>query len=262
MDHCIAPVMGQITDYESAGMGRCHNALHIGMAVPRRNSPLAHSNPDALYMLLCLHTDHYGRSRRTWCHNARQNPAKPRRKSTSIHTKSHTHNIQFIQLGEVFYILTTTFLKISLGLFFLRLLTKTWQRRLFHAILGISATYGLYYFFETIFHCGNPAKMGYALLGSRNCAPAALALTSGYIYGVINVLADWIFTLIPIVLLIDSDIDRRSKISVGIVMGFAAVGSISSILRMVYLKGLMLRGSISRTCAPFFPILCPATNKL
>lgn len=39
--------------------------------------------------------------------------------------------------------------------------------------------------------------------------------------------------------------DRRSKVSVGIVMGFAAVGSISSILRMVYLKGLLFSGSVS-----------------
>ncbi|KAF2683650.1 hypothetical protein K458DRAFT_478057, partial [Lentithecium fluviatile CBS 122367] len=154
-------------------------------------------------------------------------------------------SLVYIQLGGVFYILTTTFLKISLGLFFLRLLTKPWQVRLFYIILGISAGYGLYYFFETIFHCGNPARLGDALLGSKKCAPAAVALTSGYIYGVINVLADWTFTLIPIAILLDSDMDRRSKISVGIVMGFAAIGSISSILRMVYLKGLLIHGSIS-----------------
>ena len=54
-----------------------------------------------------------------------------------------------------------------------------------------------------------------------------------------NVLADWIFTLIPIVILLDSKMDRREKISIGIVMAFAAVGSISSIMRMVYLKGLL-----------------------
>jgi hypothetical protein len=87
------------------------------------------------------------------------------------------------------------------------------------------------------------------LLGSTTCAPSWLALSSGYIYGLTNILADWTFTLIPISILIDSDLDRRSKISVGVVMGFAAVGSVSSILRMVHLKGLMFRGSISGTCA-------------
>ena len=163
-------------------------------------------------------------------------------------------SLTFIQLGEVFYILTTTFLKISLGLFFLRVLTKPWQRRLFFVILGISTVYGFYYFLETIFHCGNPANISDARLGSGHCAPKGLALASGYIYGVINILADWTFTLIPISILIDSDMDRRSKISVSIVMGFAAVGSISSILRMVYLKGLMFRGSISRTYASYLKL--------
>ena len=204
--------------------------------------------PAPLHVLLCLYIDHYRRGRRTWSHHTRKDSTKSRCKSTTSYTIPHAHHVQYIQLGEVFYILTTTFLKISLGLFFLRLLTKPWQRRLFYAILGISGVYGLYYFLETIFHCGNPARMGFALLGSRDCAPGWLALSSGYIYGVLNIICDWTFTLIPIAILIDSNMDRRSKISVSVVMGFAAVGSVSSILRMVYLKGLMFRGSITRTC--------------
>ncbi|CAN9351717.1 unnamed protein product [Alternaria alternata] len=148
----------------------------------------------------------------------------------------------FIQLSEVFYILTTTFLKVSLGLFFLRVLTKKWQKLIFHVILAISATYGLYYVFIALFQCGDPTRLADSLLSpsSPNCLPSALLLTSGYLYGVINVIADWTFVLIPITVLLDSDLDRRSKISVSIVMALGAVGSVSSIFRMVYLKGLGL----------------------
>ncbi|KAJ4330244.1 hypothetical protein N0V87_010166 [Didymella glomerata] len=148
-------------------------------------------------------------------------------------------SLVFVQLSEVFYILTTTLLKISLGLFFLRVLTKRWQKIIFHTILGVSATYGLFYTFTTIFVCGDPAKLADSLVGSKKCLPAAFILTTGYLYGCINVIADWTFVLIPIVILIDSDIDRRSKISVSIVMGLGAIGSVSSILRMVYLEGLL-----------------------
>ncbi|CAG5142497.1 uncharacterized protein ALTATR162_LOCUS1163 [Alternaria atra] len=148
----------------------------------------------------------------------------------------------FIQLSEVFYILTTTFLKVSLGLFFLRVLTKKWQKLVFHVILAISATYGFYYVFIALFQCGDPTRLADSLLlpSSPNCLPSALLLTSGYLYGVINVIADWTFVLIPITVLLDSDLDRRSKISVSIVMALGAVGSVSSIFRMVYLKGLGL----------------------
>lgn len=144
-----------------------------------------------------------------------------------------------MQLSEVFYILTTTLLKISLGLFFLRVLTKPWQKVIFHTILGVSATYGLFYTFTTIFVCGDPAKLADSLVGSKKCLPAAFILTTGYLYGCINVIADWTFVLIPIAILIESDMDRRSKISVSIVMGLGAIGSVSSILRMVYLEGLL-----------------------
>ncbi|KAJ4335058.1 hypothetical protein N0V95_009015 [Ascochyta clinopodiicola] len=114
-----------------------------------------------------------------------------------------------------------------------------WQKLIFHTILGVSAAYGLFYVFVTIFACGNPARLADTLVGSKKCLPSAFILTSGYLYGIINVIADWTFVLIPIAVLVDSNIDRRSKISVSVVMGLGAIGSVSSILRMVYLKGLL-----------------------
>jgi hypothetical protein len=155
---------------------------------------------------------------------------------------SNVNSTQLIQLSEAFYILTTTLLKVSLGLFFLRVLTKRWQTLIFHTILSISATYGLFYVFVTLFQCGNPTQLADSLLkpASPHCLPSAFLLTTGYLYGVINILADWTFVLIPISVLVDSDLDRRSKISVSIVMGLGAVGSVSSVFRMVYLTGLNL----------------------
>jgi hypothetical protein len=131
-------------------------------------------------------------------------------------------------------------LKISLGLFFLRILTKRWQRLLFHIVLGVSATYGFVYVLTAIFACGNPAKIADTLLGSKHCLPTPFILGSGYLYGIINIVADWTFVLVPISVLLDSELDRRSKISVSIVMALGAVGSISSTMRMVYLRGLIL----------------------
>ncbi|KAF2624852.1 hypothetical protein BU25DRAFT_127537 [Macroventuria anomochaeta] len=152
-------------------------------------------------------------------------------------------SLVYVQLSEVFYILTTTLLKISLGLFFLRVLTKRWQTIIFHSILVVSATYGVFYVFTTVFVCGDPTRLADSLLGSKKCLPAGFILATGYLYGIINVIADWTFVLIPIAILVDSDIDRRSKISVSIVMGLGAIGSVSSILRMVYLKGLLFSSS-------------------
>ncbi|EUC28518.1 hypothetical protein COCCADRAFT_30238 [Bipolaris zeicola 26-R-13] len=156
---------------------------------------------------------------------------------TSIRT-----TLIFVQLSEVFYLLTTTFLKVSLGLFFLRVLTKKWQKHVFHTVLTIGVVYGFFYFFIVLFQCGDPRHIGddFIQKSSDKCLPPALRMSAGYIYGIINVLADWTFVLIPISVLMDSDLDRRSKMSVGMVMALGAVGSVSSIMRLVYLDGLEL----------------------
>jgi hypothetical protein len=104
----------------------------------------------------------------------------------------------------------------------------------------VSAFYGLFYVLTAIFACGNPAKLADALLGSKKCLPTAFILSTGYLYGALNVIADWTFVLIPISVLLDSALDRRAKISVSVVMALGAVGSVSSIMRMVYLRGLIL----------------------
>jgi uncharacterized membrane protein YfcA len=166
---------------------------------------------------------------------------------------------KYVQLSEVFYILTTTMLKVSLGLFFLRVLTKRWQRLLFHVLLIVSAAYGFFYVLTAIFACGDPAKIADTMLGSKKCLPAAFILATGYLYGALNVIADWTFVLIPICVLIESDLDRRSKISVSIVMALGAVGSVSSIMRMVYLKGLLFVPS-GLTCTSHSIYCAPQAN--
>lgn len=49
--------------------------------------------------------------------------------------------------------------------------------------------------------------------------------------------------LIPISVLVGSKLDRRSKISVSLVMALGAVGSVSSVMRTIHLHGLALTGN-------------------
>lgn len=233
MDIGGSTTMGTTRHHKVTGMGRCYDGHGFVF----------------VHLLLRIHTSYCNCWRSTWTpiHHHRNFP-KPRRKLlTSQFTYLSLLTSQYVQLSEIFYILTTTFLKISLGLFFLRLLTKPWQTRLFQVLLVVSAAYGIFYFFATCFVCGNPAKLGENLANNRakNCAPIWFVLSTGYIYGVVNVLSDWTFTFIPICVLLDSKMDRREKISVGLIMSFAAVGSISSIMRMVYLRGLLFGRGVS-----------------
>jgi hypothetical protein len=105
-----------------------------------------------------------------------------------------------------------------------------------------TTVFGIFYVFTAIFQCGDPSNLLENIFVTKQCLPTWFLLTTGYVYGSINVIADWTFVLIPIVILAESDMDRRSKVPVIIVMALGAIGSISSILRMIYLKGLLLQG--------------------
>jgi hypothetical protein len=153
--------------------------------------------------------------------------------------------------------------KIALGLFYLRVLTKRWQQLLFYVLIGISAAYGLIYVLTIIFTCGNPAKIADSVFNAKKCLPVSVTLGTGYLYGALNVTADWIFVLIPITVLMDSSLNRRSKISVGGIMALGAVGSVSGIMRMVYLEGIIgIPTGLSGTSSPLHYTLRPLIEDL
>lgn len=77
--------------------------------------------------------------------------------------------------------------------------------------------------FIALFQCGNPAKFKENLFVERQCLPTMFLFFSGYLYGGVNVLAEWTFVLIPISTLMESHVDRRTKLSVSIIMGLGAM---------------------------------------
>ncbi|OCL01555.1 hypothetical protein AOQ84DRAFT_401738 [Glonium stellatum] len=147
--------------------------------------------------------------------------------------------ILYVLLSEAFYVLTTTTLKISFGLFFLRVLMKPWQRATFYVILAICISYSTLYVFIAIFQCGLPTELLEYVVSGQGCLPTDVLLGFGYTYSAISIIADWVFVVIPIFMLAETSIDRRSKVSVGVIIALGAVGSISSVIRLVYLKGIL-----------------------
>ncbi|KAF2816015.1 uncharacterized protein BDZ99DRAFT_127109 [Mytilinidion resinicola] len=146
--------------------------------------------------------------------------------------------INYVLLAETFYVLATTSLKIALGLFFLRILTKPWQRKTFYVILSISSVYGCLYIFVVIFQCKDPRDLSIHVI-TDTCLPDTFLLTAGYLYSSINTITDWTFVLVPLLMLSTPNMDRKTKFSVGIIMALGAVGSVGSILRIVYVKGII-----------------------
>ncbi|QDS77659.1 hypothetical protein FKW77_002991 [Venturia effusa] len=139
--------------------------------------------------------------------------------------------------AEGFYLTTIMFLKISLGLSFLRIVVKQWQRRFVYAIMFLSTSINIYHTIFVIFNCGSPSHYLERLVQSK-CARKSVELGLAYEQAAVTTITDFLFALLPIPLLWNASMDRRSKISGGCILGLGTLGSIFSIVRFKYIDGL------------------------
>ncbi|KAF2756963.1 hypothetical protein EJ05DRAFT_501502 [Pseudovirgaria hyperparasitica] len=142
----------------------------------------------------------------------------------------------YVVLSEVFYILTTIFLKVSIGLFFLRVLLRPWQRWAFYVALSFATAAGTTYAFLATFQCGLPTKLFQNIIHDK-CLPRSVNLGFSYMYSITNIIADLTFVLIPIWMLRNSQMGRRAKISVTFVISLGATSSVASMIRLKFING-------------------------
>jgi hypothetical protein len=126
---------------------------------------------------------------------------------------------------EIFYVLTMLFLKISLAIFFLRIMVAPWQRRVVYITAGIATAFSLAYFFFAIFQCGVP-KGPYVFFIrklSGQCVTPTQILGFSYAHGAITSLTDVIFGFLPIPMLHHTTMNRREKTTVGFILILGAM---------------------------------------
>lgn len=113
-------------------------------------------------------------------------------------------------------------LKISLGIFFLRICVKNWQIYTIWVVMVISTAYGVVYAFVIIFQCGNPSDY-LTNRRSRECVPGPAQLGLAYSHAAVGAATDWIFAILPVFVLWVAKMDIRSKITVSIIILLGAM---------------------------------------
>src|ERR1700761_6211132 len=157
-------------------------------------------------------------------------------------------------IAEHFYTLTIITLKLSLGIFFLRIMAFTWQRWVIYCVMAVSTTIGTIYFFIGVFQCGYFSNI-WVFLERRTtlqgCIPVPAALGVAYTQASLSALTDWICAILPLFMLRNTHIRRREKyivfgiISLGAtyvvcflkarVANCSSSGSIASLVRLKYI---------------------------
>lgn len=124
--------------------------------------------------------------------------------------------------SELCYIGGSACLKIALGVLLLRVLVEKWQTYIIYATLCITTSYSTCYFFIVLFQCGAPSDFVIHWLGD-SCLTPSVILGTSYTHAVVNAVADWTFAILPVFFLIRTDLDVRSKISVGAILALGSV---------------------------------------
>lgn len=130
-----------------------------------------------------------------------------------------------IIIVQIFYVATITMVKISLGIFLLRIIIKKWQKRVIYAVLAFSTTWGIVTLFVAIFQCGYPKSAIYYLesrmFGKCISGPATNGIT--YTHGVISALSDFTFTALPLFILQDAKMNRRARILLSVILSLGGM---------------------------------------
>ncbi|GAB7348180.1 hypothetical protein MBLNU459_g6188t1 [Dothideomycetes sp. NU459] len=122
-------------------------------------------------------------------------------------------------IGIGLYCLGQIAFKLSLTVFFLRIVKERWQIWLIRTAIVIYVVYIMTSLLLLVFRCGSPGPLI-------------------YLSGAMNAAMDWIFALTPMFVIARMRMSRRDKVSVCCLITLAIFGSIVSIIRVPYIGTL------------------------
>jgi hypothetical protein len=128
-------------------------------------------------------------------------------------------------ITEHFYTLGMLTLKISLGLFFLRIMSEKWQKWIIYVTLFISTSFGISNFFFSIFQCGYFNSIWVFLerrITLEHCVSRAAGLGMSYTQSAVATLSDWTFAALPLFVLKDLHMQKREKYTIMFILSLGA----------------------------------------
>ncbi|KAH6643249.1 hypothetical protein BKA67DRAFT_131639 [Truncatella angustata] len=156
----------------------------------------------------------------------------------------HPQALFYKWAGQVAYVIIAALVKFIVGLLLLRLCAgKRWQCVTLWTLLVVSGLYAAFYVFVVVFQCQPVQFYWYrydpAQPVSGTCNGKAMATIPTYLSFVISVVSDWVLALLPISILWNAKMDRRSKISVACVLSLGSIASMATIARIPYAKQVL-----------------------
>jgi hypothetical protein len=125
---------------------------------------------------------------------------------------------------EIFYTLSTCMLKIAVGFFLLRITVAPMHIWLIRFIMVVSAIVGVAYTSVVIFQC-KPISFWWDLNPNHTgtCLSGTLVMNFTFVVSGLNAFADWVFAMLPVLIVKDLHMKKRMKVVVAGVIALAAM---------------------------------------
>jgi hypothetical protein len=136
-----------------------------------------------------------------------------------VHNISRT--LYFWWLCEIFYNLSTLFLRLSIAVFMTKLCSKKIHFYILYTTMTLIVGYSIFYFFIVIFQC-HPVSYFWnqAMEGANgSCLNEAVIPRATFGHSVLSAMADVVLSVLPGYLVKDLKMNMRTKLSVAVILG-------------------------------------------
>lgn len=144
---------------------------------------------------------------------------------------------KLLAIGEALFMVTSIAFKTSLMIFFRQFLLERRQRYLVTSITVFYCAISVLAFFLALVPCGTLSHLARKRVEGK-CIPTNVWNGLLYTHGAVSALSDWVFALLPILVLWKSSMPAKTKLGVTLLMVFAVCGSLCAVLRTIYTGSL------------------------
>ncbi|KAG0647852.1 hypothetical protein D0Z07_5956 [Hyphodiscus hymeniophilus] len=145
--------------------------------------------------------------------------------------------VQWWFFCEPIFVLASMAIKFSIGIYLVRIAQKRAHRWVLWTAIVVMEVFSFFFFFLFIFQC-TPSNYFWTQLtgGKGSCINLDTLVDITYTYSAIACATDWLYAIMPMLILWDVEMNIRTKVSVAILIGMGASASIATVIRIPYLK--------------------------
>ncbi|KOS19290.1 hypothetical protein ESCO_000445 [Escovopsis weberi] len=141
-------------------------------------------------------------------------------------------------LATISYILNMMLIKLSIGVFLLRVSVKPVYNHIIRVSLVVVVLWSLGIFVWDVFQCVPVEKQwDYRIRGGR-CASPAEILAAAYAISALTIISDWLYALLPIPMLWSVKMSKQAKATVILILSLGIFASIATLIRFRFLSTL------------------------